>query len=109
MTSLKTFPDISKFINKSVFNLTIIGDYHPLSEIEREKKIKILLCGASWVRCNTLSKILIGEEFNDNSGAISSFICKDFKFFVNYREIRLILMNGPGEERFRALLSSFIK
>ena len=103
-TSLKTFPDISKFINKSVFNLTIIGQYNSLPEIKLEEDIKIVLCGATGVGCNTLSKISIGEEFKDNSEAIFSFQYKEIKFFVNYKEIKISLWNGPGQEKYRSML-----
>jgi hypothetical protein len=35
--SLESFPDISKFFNKNVFNLTAIGKYKQLEEIKLEK------------------------------------------------------------------------
>ena len=97
-TSLKEFPDISKFINKSVFNLTIIGQYHSLPEIKLEEDIKIVLFGETGVGCNTLSKISIGEEFKDNSEAIFIFQYTEIKFFVNHKEIKVSLWNGPGQK-----------
>ena len=97
-TSLKTFPDISKFINKSVFNLTIIGKYHSLPEIKLEKEIKIFLCGATGVGCNSLSTISIGGEFKDNSEAIFGYHYTEIKFFVNHKEIKVSLWNGPGQK-----------
>ena len=107
--SLKSFPDISKIINKNVFNLTIVGNYQPLPEIKLEKDIKILLCGESGVGCNTLSNISIGKKFDSNSKAESSFIFHEIKFFVNYKEIKVSLWNGPGQEKYRGLLKIFLR
>ena len=108
-TSLKTFPGIYKFINKSVFNMTIIGKYHSLPEIELEKEIKIFLCGATGVGCNSLSTISIGGEFEDIIEAVTTFFYKTINFFVNHKEIKVSLWNGPGQETYRTFLKLFLK
>ena len=113
-SSLISLPDISKwninnqcdykfifkgckFINKDVFNI---------EEIELEKDIKILLCGKTRVGCNTLSYRLDGEDFRDDSQAVTNY---SFRKIILFNKIKVSLWNGPGQEIFLSMLSIFLK
>ena len=106
--SLKSFPNISRWINKNIYNLTIFGDYPPLPESDNGINIKIVLNGESGVGCNTLAHRATGKEFISES-AVLNYCYTPIKFFVNYREIEVSLLNGPGQERFRSLSKFFLK
>ena len=67
-----------------------------------------MLRGESGVGCNCLANASIGEEFNPNEGAVNGPRFKEIKFFVNHREIKVGLWNGPGQERYRSLMKFFL-
>ena len=112
-SSLISLPDISKWninnlchyssiykgctsINKDVFNL---------KEIEFEKNIKILLCGESGVGCNTLSYRLDGEDFRGDIAAVTNY---SFREIILFNKIKVSLWNGPGQEKYRSMISLFL-
>ena len=102
-SSLISFPDISKLnINnqceyRHIFKgcTSIDKDAFNLKEIELEKNIKILLCGESGVGCNTLSYMLARTNFSPRK-------------IILFNKIKVSLWNGPGQEKYRFLLSVFL-
>ncbi len=49
--------------------------------------------------------MLFGEEFNEHTEAVTTFNFKHIKLFSN---IDVNLWNGPGQEKFRTILSKFL-
>jgi len=111
-SSLKSLPDIYKWKIKSPTNINRIfkGCLSLKSLQESEfRNIKIVLTGNTGVGCNSLSRAAIEDDFTENSAAVPNWSYREKSFFTYYKELKVHLWNGPGQEKWKSQFKLFSK